>query len=91
MITLESGTRIYIAGDTEPTEEMKALRDVDIAFVAVNQPYTMTPQQAVETVKALQPKIFYPYHYGQVDEPTDVEALARTLQGIVDVRIRPLA
>jgi L-ascorbate metabolism protein UlaG (beta-lactamase superfamily) len=70
---------------------MKALRDVDIAFVAVNQPYTMTPQQAVEAVKALQPKIFYPYHYGQVDEPTDVEALARMLQDIVDVRIRPLA
>ena len=91
VLTLGEAVRIYISGDTEPTEEMKALRDVDIAFVAVNQPYTMTPQQAVETVKALQPKIFYPYHYGQVDEPTDVEALARMLQDIVDVRIRPLA
>lgn len=91
VLTLGEAVRIYISGDTEPTEEMKALRDVDIAFVAVNQPYTMTPQQAVESVKALQPKIFYPYHYGQVDEPTDVEALARMLQDIVDVRIRPLA
>jgi L-ascorbate metabolism protein UlaG (beta-lactamase superfamily) len=91
VLTLGDAVRIYISGDTELTEEMKVLRDVDIAFVAVNQPYTMTPQQAVEAVKALQPKIFYPYHYGQVDEPTDVEALARMLQDIVDVRIRPLA
>ncbi len=57
------GTRIYIAGDTEPTPEMKALRDIDIAFLPVNQPYTMTVDQAVEAVKTLHPAIFYPYHY----------------------------
>jgi L-ascorbate metabolism protein UlaG (beta-lactamase superfamily) len=51
----------------------------------------MTPEQAVAAVKSLQPKIYYPYHYGQVDEPTDVEALARMLDGVTDVRIRPLA
>ena len=61
------GTRIYIAGDTEPTPELRALRDIDIAFLPVNQPYTMTVEQAVEAVKALQPAIFYPYHYGQVE------------------------
>lgn len=91
VVELGEAVRIYISGDTEPTEEMMALRDIDIAFLSVNQPYTMTPQQVVEVVNAIHPKIFYPYHYGQVDEPTDVEALARTLQGIVDVRIRPLA
>ena len=91
VVELGEAVRIYISGDTEPTEEMMALRDIDIAFLSVNQPYTMTPQQVVEVVNAIRPKIFYPYHYGQVDEPTDVEALARTLQGIVDVRIRPLA
>lgn len=91
VVELGKAVRIYISGDTEPTEEMMALRDIDIAFLSVNQPYTMTPQQVVEVVNAIRPKIFYPYHYGQVDEPTDVEALARTLQGIVDVRIRPLA
>ncbi|MBE5686066.1 MAG: MBL fold metallo-hydrolase, partial [Alistipes sp.] len=47
------GTRIYIAGDTEPTPELKALRNIDIAFLPVNQPYTMTVDQAVEAVKAV--------------------------------------
>lgn len=91
VITLGEAVRIYVSGDSEPTDEMLALRGVDIAFLAVNQPYTMTPEQVAGVVKTLQPKIFYPYHYGQVDEPTDVEALARMLQGVTDVRIRPLA
>lgn len=47
------GTRIYIAGDTEPTPEMKALKNIDIAFLPVNQPYTMTVDQAIEAVKAI--------------------------------------
>jgi L-ascorbate metabolism protein UlaG (beta-lactamase superfamily) len=91
VVTLGGDVRIYISGDTEPTAEQAALKDIDIAFVCVNQPYTMTPEQAVAAVKSLQPKIYYPYHYGQVDEPTDVEALARMLDGVTDVRIRPLA
>ena len=91
VVTLGDAVRIYISGDTEPTAEQAALKDIDIAFVCVNQPYTMTPEQAVAAVKALQPKIYYPYHYGQVDEPTDVEALAKMLEGITEVRIRPLA
>ena len=84
------GTRIYIAGDTEPTPELRALRDIDIAFLPVNQPYTMTVEQAVEAVKALQPAIFYPYHYGQVEERTDIDRLVRELDGITEVRIRPM-
>lgn len=91
VVTLGGDVRIYISGDTEPTAEQAALKGIDIAFVCVNQPYTMTPEQAVAAVKNLQPKIYYPYHYGQVDEPTDVEALARMLDGVTDVRIRPLA
>ena len=47
------GSRIYIAGDTEPTPELKALKNIDIAFLPVNQPYTMTVDQAVEAVKAI--------------------------------------
>ena len=54
------GSRIYIAGDTEPTPELKALKNIDIAFLPVNQPYTMTVDQAVEAVKAIRPTIFYP-------------------------------
>lgn len=84
------GTRIYIAGDTEPTPEIKALKNIDIAFLPVNQPYTMTVDQAVEAVKALQSTIFYPYHYGEVDEKTDLGRLSKELEGITEVRIRPM-
>jgi len=86
------GTRIYIAGDTEPTPEMKALRDIDIAFLPVNQPYTMTVEQAVEAVKTLRPRIFCPYHYGQVDEKTDLDRLVREIEalGVTEIRIRPM-
>lgn len=91
VVTLDDAVRIYLSGDTELTDEMLALKDIDIAFIAVNQPYTMTPEQAAQAVRAIRPKIFYPYHYGQVDEPTDVEALSRMLHDVTDVRIRPLA
>lgn len=91
VVTLDNAVRIYLSGDTEPTDEQRALRDIDIAFVCVNQPYTMTPEQATSAIKALKPQIYYPYHYGQVDEPTDVEALAKMLEGVCEVRIRPLA
>lgn len=84
------GTRIYIAGDTEPTPEMAALEGIDIAFLPVNQPYTMTVDQAVEAVKAFRPVVFYPYHYGQVDQKTDLDRLAAELEGITEVRIRPM-
>lgn len=84
------GSRIYVAGDSEPTPEMLALRDIDIAFLPVNQPYTMTVDQAVEAVKAIRPTIFYPYHYGQTDIRTDIKALTAQLKGITDVRIRNL-
>ena len=93
VVTLGGDVRIYISGDTEPTPEMRALKDkcIDIAFMCVNQPYTMTPDQVVKAVEAVRPTIYYPYHYGQVDEPTDVEALAERLKDMCDVRIRPLA
>ena len=84
------GLNIYVAGDTEPTEEMKSLKDIDIAFLPVNQPYTMTVDQAVEAIKAIKPRIFYPYHYGEVDEKTDIERLKRELKGITDVRVFPM-
>ena len=86
------GTRIYIAGDTEPTPEMLALESIDIAFLPVNQPYTMTVDQAVEAVKALAPRIFYPYHYGQVEERTDIGRLVREVEalGTTEVRVRPM-
>lgn len=60
-------TRVYIAGDTECVDEMKALRDIDVAFVPMNLPYTMTPDEAATCVKAFKPAVLYPYHYGTSD------------------------
>lgn len=57
------GKRIYIAGDTEATPEMKALKNIDVAFLPMNLPYTMTPQEAAAGARAFKPKVVYPYHY----------------------------
>ena len=89
LITL-GGTTIYVAGDTEDNEDVLALKDVDVAFLPVNQPYTMTVEQAARVVKAIQPKLFYPYHYGQVDEKTDIEALKSAVEGVTEIRIFPM-
>ena len=80
------GTRVYVAGDTENTPEMKALKDIDIAFLPMNLPYTMTPEMVAEAAKAFKPKILYPYHYGQ----TDVSQLTKLManQTETEVRIR---
>lgn len=85
------GCRIYISGDTEPTPEMLALRDIDIAFLCANQPYTMKPEQVRQAVEAIRPKMLYPYHFGEVEAPTDVEALKEMLSPLTEVRLRPLA
>lgn len=89
IVTL-GGTRIYVAGDTEDNEDVLALKDIDVAFLPVNQPYTMTVPQCVRVVEAIRPGIFYPYHYGGSGQPTDLEALKQAVSGITDIRIRPL-
>jgi L-ascorbate metabolism protein UlaG (beta-lactamase superfamily) len=62
IITL-GGKRLYFAGDTEVTPEMKALRNIDAAFLPMNLPYTMTPQEAAQGARAFKPKVVYPYHF----------------------------
>ena len=57
------GKRVYFAGDTECTPEMRNLRNIEIAFMPMNLPYTMPPSEAAECVKAFKPKVVYPYHY----------------------------
>lgn len=89
IITL-GGTTIYVAGDTEDNDDVLALQGVDIAFLPVNQPYTMTVEQATRVVKAIKPTLFYPYHYGQVEEKTDIEALKKGLEGVCEVRVFPM-
>ena len=83
-------SRFYVSGDTENNEDVKAVESVDVAFLSVNQPYTMTVDQAVDAVRAIKPTIFYPYHYGEVEEKTDIERLARELEGVTEVRVRPM-
>ncbi len=79
------GKRIYIAGDTACTPEMRALRHIDVAFVPMNLPYTMPPDEAAECVKAFRPAIVYPYHY----RGSDLQLFADALKGTgVEVRIR---
>lgn len=83
------GKNIYVAGDSEPTPEMMLLEDIDIAFLPVNQPYTMTVDQVVEVIKAIKPKVFYPYHYTKTPMQTLVDQLADCSD--VAVRIRNMA
>jgi L-ascorbate metabolism protein UlaG (beta-lactamase superfamily) len=80
--------RVYFAGDTENTSEMKALRRIDIAFLPMNLPYTMTPEMVADAAKAFRPRVLYPYHYGRTD-PTTLPVLLRDEEDI-DVRIRAL-
>ena len=84
-IVTYGGLRIYISGDTENIPEMRALKNIDVAFVCMNLPYTMTPQEAAEGVKAFKPKVVYPYHYGE----SDLKVFEAALKGTgIDVRIR---
>ena len=60
-------TRVYVAGDTENVPEMKALKGIDVAFLPMNLPYTMTPEMVADAVRAFGPRILYPYHFGETD------------------------
>ena len=81
--------RIYVAGDTENTPEMKQLRDLDIAFLPMNLPYTMTPGMVADAARAMKPKVLYPYHYGSTDPQQLVDLLANEPE--IEVRIRKMA
>ena len=79
------GLTIYIAGDTEDIDEMANIKDIDIAFLPCNQPYTMTPEQVIKVAKIIRPKVLFPYHYSE----TDLTSIPAQLSGEgLDVRIR---
>ena len=80
--------RVYIAGDTENTPEMKSLKQIDVAFLPMNLPYTMTPEMVADAAKAFRPKILYPYHFGNTDTSVLV-SLLKDEKGI-EVRIRDM-
>ena len=83
-IVTYGGKRFYFSGDTEGTPEMRALKNIDVAFVCMNLPYTMPPDEAAEAVRAFHPKIVYPYHY----RGSDLSVFQKALAGSgVEVRI----
>ena len=81
--------KVYIAGDTENTSELKAIKNIDVAFLPMNLPYTMTPEMVTDACKALKPKIIYPYHFGQTDT-SQLEDLLKD-EPEIEVRIRKMA
>ena len=76
--------KVYIAGDTENVPEMKQLSGIDIAFLPMNLPYTMTPEMVADAARAFKPKILYPYHFGK----TDVNELLTLLKDFKETEIR---
>jgi len=79
------GKRFYFSGDTEGIPEMRALKNIDVAFVCMNLPYTMPPEEAAEAVRAFKPKVVYAYHY----KGSDLAVFAKGLEGSgVEVRQR---
>jgi len=80
-------TRVYVAGDTENIPEMADLKNIDIAFLPMNLPFTMTPEMVADAARMFRPKILYPYHYGD----TDPKRLATLLAGEgIEVRVRDM-
>ena len=77
ILTLD-GLRIYVAGDTEDIPEMADIKDIDVAFLPVNQPYTMTVDQCVHAAEVIRPKVLIPYHFSK----TDLTELPSRLPGI---------
>ena len=80
--------RVYVAGDTENTPEMKGLANIDVAFLPMNLPYTMTPEMVADAARAFRPKLLYPYHFGETDTSELVKLLAAERD--IEVRIRKM-
>jgi len=78
------GKRLYVSGDTECIPEMKALTGIDLAFVCMNLPYTMTPSEAAECVRAFKPKVVFPYHF----RGSSPEEFQKLVGDASEVRIR---
>ena len=82
-------TRVYIAGDSENTPEMLALRNINIAFLPMNLPYTMAPEMVAAAAHAMKPSILYPYHFGSTDTSLLIDLMRD--QSETDIRIRSMA
>ena len=76
--------KVYIAGDTENISEMKSLENIDIAFLPMNLPYTMTPEMTADAAKSFKPKILYPYHFGS----TDLDKFSELMKDVTGIEVR---
>jgi L-ascorbate metabolism protein UlaG (beta-lactamase superfamily) len=81
------GKRVYVAGDTENTHELKSQENIEIAFLPMQMPYTMTPEMVADAALCMRPKILYPYHLGETD-PNELLSLLKGQK--IDVRIRKM-
>lgn len=84
------GTRLYISGDTEDIPEMRALEDIDAAFVCMNLPYTMDVDQAAGAVLEFAPKVVYPYHYRGTEGLSDLERFKKLVSADPDIAVKVL-
>ena len=75
---------VYVAGDTENIPEMAQLKNIAVAFLPMNLPYTMTPEMAAQAARSFKPRILYPYHFGN----TDPQQLTRLLAGETGITVR---
>lgn len=82
------GKQVLIAGDTENIPELKSLEYIDIAFLPMNLPYTMTPEMLADAVKAFRPKVIYPYHYGSTNTSKLIDLLKEEKD--IEVRIKKM-
>jgi len=85
------GKNIYLSGDTEDIPEMRALKNIYVAFICMNLPYTMDINHAADAVLEFKPKIVYPYHYRGQNGLSDVQGfsnLVKTGDPAIEVRLR---
>ena len=82
------GKQVYISGDTEDVPEMRALRGVDVAFVCMNLPYTMSVDQAADAVLEFKPKVVYPFHYRGKEGLADTEKFKELVSANESVEVR---
>lgn len=76
--------KVYVAGDTDYIPEMDTLKDIDIAFLPMNNPYTMVPQAVADAAKSIHPSILYPYHM----DTTEVAELQSLMKDETDIELR---
>jgi L-ascorbate metabolism protein UlaG (beta-lactamase superfamily) len=85
------GVRVYLSGDTDGIPEMRSLRNIHVAFICMNPPYTMDVAEAADAVLEFKPKVVYPYHYRGKDKVSDVDAFKEKVNAgskSIEVRLR---